>query len=260
MTYKEDLSRYILGMRVDYTTFEMATEKIIQLALNGSGGYVCVGTVHMVMESFDDPGFRKIVNSADIVTPDGMPLVWGLKLLGIKDAQRVYGPALTPYICEKASKLNVPVGFYGGTKIVLEKMIKNLKSRFPSLNVVYAYSPPFRPLTDEEDKKIIDQINSSGVRILFVGLGCPKQEIWMAEHKDKIKAVMIGVGAAFDFIAGVKPQAPKWMQNIGLEWLCRLMIEPRRLWKRYLYNNPRFIYHFGRQILKEWLNANKQKT
>ena len=186
--------------------------------------------------------------------------MWGLKLLGIKDAQRVYGPALTPYICEKASKLNVPVGFYGGTKIVLEKMIKNLKSRFPSLNVVYAYSPPFRPLTDEEDKKIIDQINSSGVRILFVGLGCPKQEIWMADHRDKIKAVMIGVGAAFDFIAGVKPQAPKWMQNIGLEWLFRLMIEPRRLWKRYLYNNPRFIYHFGRQILKEWLNANKQKT
>jgi N-acetylglucosaminyldiphosphoundecaprenol N-acetyl-beta-D-mannosaminyltransferase len=258
-TYDQNFCRYILGMRVDYTTFELATEKIIQLALNESGGYVCIGTVHMVMESFDDPEFKKIVNYADIVTPDGMPLVWGLKLLGIKDAQRVYGPALTPYVCERASKLGIPVGFYGGTEEVLEKMIKNLRSKFPELNVAYAFSPPFRPLTEEEDKKVVDDINNSGAKILFVGLGCPKQERWMAEHRDKIKAVMIGVGAAFDFIAGDKPQAPRWMQNIGLEWLFRLLTEPKRLWKRYLYNNPRFIYHFGKEILKKYLNSNKTR-
>lgn len=252
--------RYILGMRVDCTTFDKATELIIKNALEGRSEYVCVATVHMVMEAFDDIDFRNIVNSALLVTPDGMPLVWALKLLGIKNAVRVHGPALTPYLCDKAGNLGISIGFYGGTEIVLEKMIKNLKSKFPGLQVTYAYSPPFRPLTEEEDREIVENINKSEAKILFVGLGCPKQEKWMAQHKGKIKTVMIGVGAAFDFLAGVKPQAPGWMQNMGLEWLFRLITEPGRLWKRYLYHNPRFIYHFGKQLLKYYFSIGNNKT
>jgi N-acetylglucosaminyldiphosphoundecaprenol N-acetyl-beta-D-mannosaminyltransferase len=242
-------SRSILGTRVDYTTLEDATSRVIGLALNGKGGYVCVANVHMVMEAFDNPDFREVVNSSYLVTPDGMPLVWGLRLLGIKGAERVYGPALTPAVCKEASKRGIPVGFYGGSEVVLKRMIENLRSRFPGLKVAYAFSPPFRRLTDEEDKRVVWEINSSGTKILFVGLGCPKQERWMYEHRDKINAVMLGVGAAFDFLAGVKPQAPSWMQRMGLEWLFRLITEPRRLWKRYLYHGPRFVYHFGKQLL-----------
>jgi N-acetylglucosaminyldiphosphoundecaprenol N-acetyl-beta-D-mannosaminyltransferase len=135
------------------------------------------------------------------------------------------------------------VGFYGGKEEVLEKMIKNLRSKFPELNVAYAFSPLFRPLTEKEDKKVVDDINNSGAKILFVVLGCPKQETWMDENRYKIKAVMIGVGAAFDFIAGVKRQAPRWMQNIGLECLFRLLTEPKRLWKRYIEIVPLFFWY-----------------
>lgn len=251
-------SRSILGTRVDYTTLEDATGRVIDLALNGGGGYVCVATTHMVMEAFDNPDFREVVNSSYLVTPDGMPLVWGLRLLGIKGAERVYGPALTPAVCKEASKRGIPVGFYGGSEVVLKRMIENLRSRFPGLKVAYAFSPPFRRLTDEEDKRVVREINSSGAKILFVGLGCPKQERWMYEHRDKINAVMLGVGAAFDFLAGVKPQAPSWMQNMGLEWFFRLITEPRRLWKRYLYHGPRFVYHFGKQLLLHSIRGSRE--
>ena len=252
------MNKYILNMRVDYTTLEDATGRVIDLALNGGGGYVCVATTHMVMEAFDNPDFREVVNSSYLVTPDGMPLVWGLRLLGIKGAERVYGPALTPAVCKEASKRGIPVGFYGGSEVVLKRMIENLRSRFPGLKVAYAFSPPFRRLTDEEDKRVVREINSSGAKILFVGLGCPKQERWMYEHRDKINAVMLGVGAAFDFLAGVKPQAPSWMQNMGLEWFFRLITEPRRLWKRYLYHGPRFVYHFGKQLLLHSIRGSRE--
>ncbi len=216
---------------------------------NGASVYVSVGTVHMVMEAFDDPSFRTVVNNSAIVTPDGMPLVWGLRLLGLKDAQRVYGPTLSPIICEKAAQIKIPVGFYGGTQEVISRMIKNLKTKFPSLEIAYAYSPPFHELSEEEDRQIVADIIASGTRILFVGLGCPKQERWMARHVNLIPAVMVGVGAAFDFIAGTKPQAPPWLQNLGLEWFFRLITEPKRLWKRYLYHNPRFVLLFAKQLL-----------
>jgi N-acetylglucosaminyldiphosphoundecaprenol N-acetyl-beta-D-mannosaminyltransferase len=143
---------------------------------------------------------------------------------------------------EAAAQENLPVGFYGGSPEVLNMLIKRMQARYEGLNVAFSCSPPFREMSREEDLAIIEQINQSGVRILFVGLGCPKQEIWMAEHRGKVKAVMLGVGAAFDFHAGTIPQAPAWMQRVGLEWLFRLGTEPRRLWKRYLYHNPRFIF------------------
>lgn len=243
-------SRRILGMRVDATSYDAAAEQVITWAKAGESRYVCVSTVHMVMEGHDRAEFQRIVNAADLVTPDGMPLVWGLKLLGIPSATRVYGPDLTPVVCEYAAREGVPVGFYGGTPEVLDRMIANLTARYPGLQVVYRHSPPFRPLTAEEEAREIEEIRASGARILFVGLGCPKQEQWMAARRGRIDAVMLGVGAAFDFLAGAKRQAPDLIQSLGLEWLFRLATEPRRLWRRYLYNNPRFVVLFAAQVLK----------
>ena len=177
-------SRFILGQRVDYTTYEKTTEHILHAAAIENAMYVCVSNVHMVMEGHDDPEFRALVNNADLIIPDGVPLVWGLKLLGIKKAERVYGPALTPIICEEAARRGVPMGFYGGTEEVLARMKANLLWDYPDLQIAYTYSPPFRQLTEQEDKQVVRDISAAGVRVLFIGLGCPKQERWMAAHKD----------------------------------------------------------------------------
>lgn len=240
---------YVLGMRVDATSLEDATNRALAWSKAGESRYVCVANVHMVMEAYDAPDFRRIVNTANLVTPDGMPLVWMLRRLGFPEQERVAGPDLTLRICEAASQEGVPVGFYGGTPEVLESLVTNLKRKYPTLKIAYAYSPPFRPLTPEEDTQVVEEINSSGTRILFVGLGCPKQERWMAAHKGRVQAVMIGVGAAFDFHAGRLPQAPAWMQRAGLEWLFRLLTEPRRLWRRYARHNPRFVILALMQLL-----------
>ncbi len=239
----------ILGIGVDRTSYPSATQQILDWALRRESRYVCVANVHMVMEAYDDAAFRQVVNAADLVTPDGMPLVWIMRWQGLRQQERVYGPTLTLYVLEAASREGLPVGFYGSTPETLEKLKTNLQARYPSLKIVYSYAPPFRSLTAEEDEEVVKAINDSGARILFVGLGCPKQERWMAAHKGRVQAVMLGVGAAFDFLAGVKPQAPRWMQCAGLEWFFRLLTEPRRLWRRYLYNNPRFVLLVLLQLL-----------
>jgi len=231
----------VLGTRVDSTSYADATDTVVDWSYRHEGRYICVANVHMLMEAHDSSNFRKIVSDADLVTPDGMPLVWMIRLKGRRSQSRVYGPTLMLHILERALRENIPVGFYGGQPKVLESLIKEMQARYAGLNVVYSFSPPFRALGPEEDLAMVEQINRSGANILFVGLGCPKQEYWMAERRGKINAVMLGVGAAFDFHSGLKPQAPAWMQAIGLEWLFRLITEPRRLWKRYLYHNPRFI-------------------
>ncbi|MFQ5415607.1 MAG: WecB/TagA/CpsF family glycosyltransferase [Myxococcota bacterium] len=243
-------SRRVLGMRVDATTYQETTDAVTDMAVAGNGGTVCVANVHMVMEAFDDPAFRQIVNSADRVTPDGVPLVSALHLLGIPQAERVYGPALTPIICKRAAELGLAVGFYGGAPEAVEAVVTELSRRHPRLRIPFAFSPPFRPLDAAEDASVVEAIQDAGVKILFVGLGCPKQERWMAAHRDALGCVMLGVGAAFDFIAGGKPQAPAWLQRRGLEWLFRLCSEPRRLWRRYLIGNPRFLYHFALERLR----------
>jgi N-acetylglucosaminyldiphosphoundecaprenol N-acetyl-beta-D-mannosaminyltransferase len=189
------------------------------------------------------------MNAADLVTPDGVPLVWGLRLLGIRSASRVYGPDLTPLVLQEAASKAVPVGFYGASPEVLNRLLETVRARFPGLPIAYSYSPPFRALTPEEDERIVQEINDSGARIIFVGLNTPKQDLWMAQHRDRVRAVMLGVGAAFDFVAGTKPQAPRWMMAAGLEWCFRLCTEPRRLWKRYLRHNPRFLTLFTLQLL-----------
>lgn len=232
----------IIGVRIDAASYSDATKFVLNSAKMHESRYICIANVHMLMEAYDSEEYKKIINSADLVTPDGMPLVWMMRLKGHPNQQRVYGPTLMLHVLETATRENIPVGFYGSTPKVLQSLVERMQYKFPNLKVTYSVSPPFSEINQENDLETIKQINASSVRILFVGLGCPKQEIWMAEHHGKVNAVMLGVGAAFDFHAGVKPQAPLWMQKNGLEWFYRLITEPRRLWRRYFYHNPRFAF------------------
>lgn len=235
-------------MRVDATDYLSATRTVEAWCAEGRGRYICIANVHMVMEAWDDPAYRTVVNTADMVTPDGMPLVWGLRRLGVSDATRVYGPTLMLHLCEAAARSGIPIGLYGGRPDVLQSLELELSTRFPELRIPYAYAPPFRPLHESEEREIRRGIIESGARILFVGLGCPKQERWMARHAPHLPLVQLGVGAAFDFHAGYIRQAPAWLQRAGLEWAFRLALEPRRLARRYLIHNPRFVWRFAQQL------------
>lgn len=241
----------ILGVNISATSYHEVVGCTTRWAANKDACVIYAADVHMVMEACDSPRFKNILNSADIVTPDGMPLVWALRHKGCPDQQRVYGPTLMLDVLQAAAKKDIPVGFYGDTLPVLDRLAQNLKEKFPDLHISALISPPFRSLTKEEDCSFIKQINESGAKILFVGLGCPKQEAWIAEHRGKVNAVMIGVGAAFAFHAGMVKQAPTWIQRAGFEWLYRLLQEPRRLWRRYLVKNPRFISLIISEILRE---------
>ncbi|WP_456833452.1 WecB/TagA/CpsF family glycosyltransferase [Deinococcus sp. UYEF24] len=211
------------------------------------------------MEGVDDPAFLDVTNSANLVTPDGMPLVWALQLLGAKNATRVYGPTLTLHVCRAAAQAGIPIGLYGGTPDSLQDFRAFLQHEFPGIRIACSIAPPFRTLTPEEDAAYTEQILESGARILFVGIGCPKQEWWMYNHRDRLPLVMLGVGAAFDFHSGRVRQAPAAMQKLGLEWLFRLIAEPRRLWKRYARQNPRFVVMFASQLWRHRTAQNKEK-
>lgn len=241
--------RHILGMRVDSGTYASSTDLICNWALGGQHRYVCVSNVHMTMETVDSDNFREVVNGADLVTSDGMPLVWMLRKLGLTDSERVYGPELVLHVCRRAEREQIPIGLFGGTDESLSRFKAFLSREYPELDVVYSHAPPFRPLTPEEDQDVVDELARSGARILFVGIGCPKQERFMHEHRDRIQAVQIGVGAAFDFHSGAVKQAPAWMGQSGLEWLFRLAMEPKRLWRRYAVHNPRFMMRAAWQLL-----------
>ena len=243
-------SRRLLGMRVDAGSYASACQRILAMAERG-GGMTCVATVHMVMEAFDDPAFQRIVNAAELVTSDGMPLVWALRALGLRDAERVYGPDLTPLVCEGAARRGLPVGFVGGSPALLARLAARLGERFPDLEIAFSFAPPFGPAPERPDPDLVRAVESSGAKLLFVGLGCPKQERWMAAYREALPCALVGVGAAFDFLAGAKPVAPDWMKRAGLEWLFRLACEPRRLARRYLWHNPRFAARMAWQIARE---------
>lgn len=245
-----DESRVLLGMRIDGTSYAAASRQVCAWAAAQESGYVCAANVHMVMECHDDEDFAAVVNQARLVTPDGMPLVWSLRRLGLPDQQRVYGPTLMLHVCAEAERLGIPIGLYGGTTDCLDRLRLVLAERFPRLAIPYAFSPPFRAISSDEDEAICAAIRASAVGLLFVGLGCPKQERWMAGHAARLPVIQLGVGAAFAFHAGMVRQAPGWMQRSGLEWLFRLVVEPRRLWRRYVVNNPRFVVLAGLQILR----------
>jgi N-acetylglucosaminyldiphosphoundecaprenol N-acetyl-beta-D-mannosaminyltransferase len=213
--------------------------------------YVCVTGVHGVMESQRDDELRRIHQEAGLVTPDGMPLVWLARLDGRRNVERVYGPDLMLASCQQSLATGARHYFFGGAPGIADELASRLSKRFPGLAVAGTHCPPFRPLTAEEDARLVDDINRADPDIVWVGLSTPKQERWMASHVGRLRApVLAGVGAAFDFHAGVKRQAPRWMQRSGLEWLFRLASEPRRLWRRYLVNNPSFVWQVTRSRLR----------
>lgn len=240
----------IVSLRVNVVNHESAIRRIHELVERGAGGYVCFSTVHMIMESHDNPEYAAKVNAADLVIPDGMPLVWMQKLQKEKSATRVRANDLMIMLCAYAEKNNLSVGFYGGKQSVIDAILERAEKDFPRLKIAYAFSPPFRPLTGEEDARITAEINQKKPDILFMGLGCPKQENWMAAHTGKTKAIMLGVGASFDFFAGNVRESPEWIGRLGLEWLFRLTQEPGRLWRRYLILNPRFVRLATKQLLQ----------
>ena len=239
----------ILGVSVAVNNYGSVVAKSLEWAETADSRVLVFANVHVVMEAVDSPSYRDCLNQADIVSPDGVPLVWALKLLGRPEASRVYGPDCTVAMLKSAAKRGVTVGFYGGSPEVLETLLRVVRLDYPALQISFSMSPPFRQLTTEEDDEVVRKIVDSGTRILFVGLGCPKQERWMTEHHERVPAVMFGVGAAFDFIAGSKKQAPRWKMSTGLEWIFRFATEQRRLARRYLKNNPRFVFLFAWQLI-----------
>jgi N-acetylglucosaminyldiphosphoundecaprenol N-acetyl-beta-D-mannosaminyltransferase len=233
----------VLGVGVSAITMADAVMRIDRWIAAGANQYVCVTGVHGIMESQADPALRDIHNRAGLVTPDGMPLVWVSWLRGHRHVERVYGPDLMLACCAASVARGYRHFFYGGAPGVPERLAARLQQRFPGLLVAGTWSPPFGEMTEAERGAVVERINVAGADIVWVGLSTPKQERWMAEHVRQLRAdVLIGVGAAFDFHTGVKRQAPRWMRRSGLEWLFRLGTEPRRLWRRYLRNNPRFLW------------------
>ena len=232
----------ILGVNVNAIDLDDAVATIEGWIAQRSRQYVCVTGAHGVIECQSDERLRNIHNAAGMVTPDGMPLVWLARWLGAVGTSRVYGPDLMRLVSEVSARHGYKQFYYGGAPGVAEKLEHELRRRHRKLDIAGTYCPPFRPLSAQEDDAIVAAINAAKADIVWVGLSTPKQEVWMAEHRDRVDApVMIGVGAAFDFLAGVKRQAPLWMQRSGLEWLFRLLSEPRRLWRRYAVTVPTFI-------------------
>ncbi len=240
----------ILGVGISALNMDLACRAVAERIAARRPSYVCISTVHCVMEAQRNPRYRQILNNSFLTTPDGMPLVWVSRLQGRAEVSRVYGPDLMLALFAASETAGYRHYLYGGAEGVPEALAARLRERYPRAQVVGTYSPPFRELTPEEDAEIVRRINDSGADIVWVGLGTPKQDYWMAEHDGRLAApVMLGVGAAFDFHAGRKRQAPRWMQRSGLEWLFRLLTEPRRLWYRYLVYNPLFIASVAAQML-----------
>ena len=247
--------KWLISINISLGIYKKFIDEFLTLAKTRISSYVCVANVHMLIEAYKDNDFRKVVNGANIVTPDGMPLAKGLRFLyGIRQ-QRVAGMDILPDLLIEAEKQNLSVYFYGGTQEMLDRTKEFCKQRFPSLKIVGMYSPPFRELTGAETEKIIGQINNTQPHFIFVALGCPKQEKWMAAMKGKISACMLGIGGALPVMIGLQKRAPLWMQKYGLEWFFRLLQEPRRLFRRYLITNSLFLYLITREkmvTICEW--------
>ncbi len=239
---------YIRGVPIDVIDWENVLNQLSDWSIRRESRYVCICNVHSVVTATQNKAYGHVVNKADMATPDGAPVAWMLRRIGYTNQQRINGPDLMWRYCEQAQYREESIFLYGSTEETLAKLKAKLLAVFPNLKIAGAISPPFRSLTPDEDAAIVAQINSSGAGVVWVSLGCPKQEMWMAEHRDCIQAVMVGVGAAFDYHAGTIKRAPKWMQDCGLEWLYRLASEPRRLWKRYLITNTLFVMGAVRQL------------
>lgn len=240
--------RKIITIDVHTGSYKHFISRHVTLAIAGKSSYTCVANVHMLIEAYRDPDFAAVVNNADCVTPDGMPLTLAIRLLYGSRQDRVAGMTLLPDLLEKARLWSIPVYFYGGTEAMLSGTREYLHAQYPGLNTAGMYSPPFRQLTADEEQDIAEQINQSGAKLVFVALGCPKQEKWMAAMKGRVNACMIGIGGALPVMIGQQKRAPLWMQKASLEWLYRLIQEPKRLFKRYAVTNTTFIWF----MLKSW--------
>lgn len=233
----------ILGVDVAVTNMQRTTNYIIKNAGKLRGQYITLTNVHTTVTAHEDEEYRNIQNEAFLALPDGKPIALALRLKGHKKARQVAGPDLMNKIWQMTENTNLTHYFYGGSQETIDKLREVLNEKYPNLKIAGMESPPFRPLLEEEDKEAIERINSANADFVWVGLGAPKQEIWMYNHKDKVNALMLGVGAAFDFHAGTVKRAPKWMQKCYLEWFYRLLQDPKRLWKRYVVTNTKFIYY-----------------
>jgi len=241
----------VIGFPVLVSSVEAVAKIILEESkLKISGKFICVANVHMLVTAKTNAFLSDAISSAWLVVSDGMPLVWTLKFYR-HNAFRVAGPDLLLSLCTLSQERGSSLYFYGGTVDTIEKMERMLLKQYPGLSVAGIESPPILPDEPLLDMDLVQRVNDSGANILFVGLGCPKQELWMKKHAEYISAVQIGVGAAFDFLAGSKSRSPIWMQKIGLEWLFRLLSEPSRLWKRYLVTNCKFVWYWFLAFLKE---------
>ena len=241
----------ILGVQTNAQTFAAATATLLGWAGDDGKRYVCTCPVYTLMMCREHPDVHRAVNSADMVTADGMPIVWLQRRIGVVNAERVYGPDVLLALCQATAGTPIRHYFWGGLPGVPERLATMLTTRFPGLNIAGAYAPPVTDIGLQPDPDAVERLNASNPQIVWVGLGSPKQDLWMAQHRPALNApLLIGVGAAFDLLAGVKRQAPRWMQRSGLEWSYRLAQEPGRLGKRYLVYNPRFVWLvFRHQLL-----------
>ena len=242
---------HVLGAFIDALGWDEVLQIIRRWAAAGQSRYVCCCNAHSLVTTQRDATVREVIGRADLAVPDGTPVAWMMRRSGFARQARISGPDLMWKYCAVAEAEGSAIFLYGNTAATLEALRRRLQSAFPRLVVAGMIAPPFRQLQPEEDLDVVIRINRSGAAVVFVSLGCPKQELWMAAHRQRISAVMIGVGAAFDFHAGSVKRAPVWMQHCGLEWLHRLCTEPRRLWRRYLATNSQFILGACRQLMAQ---------
>lgn len=243
-------SAELLGSQIDAISWEQAGTRIMQWAIEGSSRVVCACNVHTLVHARTDTELAKAIASADMRTPDGAPLAWLMRKLGWPEQQRISGPDLMWYLLGEAQRLGIPAFLLGSTPSTLDRLSTQLRTSFPQLILAGIFSPPFRPMSQHENDELREMIVRSGAKIVFVGLGCPKQEKWMASQRGNLPVVMIGVGAAFDYHAGTLPRAPASWQHVGLEWLYRLAMEPVRLCRRYLVTNTLFLLSLPGQLWK----------
>jgi N-acetylglucosaminyldiphosphoundecaprenol N-acetyl-beta-D-mannosaminyltransferase len=243
------MQKQLISININTGAYRNFVDELVEMSGKNST-YTCIANVHMLVEAYSNASFASIVNNADMITPDGMPLTWGLKLLHGVRQDRVAGMDLLPDLLKEAEQKMIPVYFYGGAESMLARIRESIPKRYPALKIAGMFSPPFRELSPAELSLTAQFINKSGAKIVFVILGCPKQEVWMGKMKNKIKGTMIGVGGALPVLLGIQKRAPVWMQRNGLEWLFRLWQEPRRLFKRYAVTNSIFIILLCKEFIR----------
>lgn len=253
-------TQVVTGFPIVAMSFDRQVDVMMRWARAKLSRVVCVSNVHMLMEGHWNKEFADVLMKADLLTPDGMPLVWMTGLMNGKRQDRVAGMELMLALCGRAQEMNVSLFFFGSTDEMLAKMRTRLAKNFPKLRVVGTVSPPFRSLTEAEDVAIAAQINESGAGLVFVSLGCPKQERWMSRQQGQVKAVMVGLGGAFPVYTGSKRWAPVWVRRCGLEWCYRLTQDPRRLWKRYASTIPPFVWLALKQVIKRQLGLDRNRS